>query len=384
MEGRFADAVIVAAGGSTRMGGIDKLSEPLLDKPLLAWSIDAMASAESVNHVVVVTRPDRVDDLAAQAWIGSASVVAGGPQRSDSVRAGVEAATADVVLVHDGARPLASSNLADAVARAAAAHGAAVPAIPVADSLKRASGGSIESSVDRDGLVRTQTPQGARRDLLLAAFDRAAGASYTDEAALLEAAGSAVVTVPGEAANIKVTDPSDMELVRALANARHGAAIDQRLGWGEDSHPFGPDMGLLLGGVEIAAAPRLHGHSDGDVVLHALATAILSAAHVGDLGRLFPANDARTRGIASSHLVAEAVLQALRQGWTVEGAQVSIVGARPKIGGRRLDEMASRIAELVGSKPGSVSVVASTGNLSGDAGAGRVITATALVTVVRR
>jgi 2-C-methyl-D-erythritol 2,4-cyclodiphosphate synthase len=175
-----------------------------------------------------------------------------------------------------------------------------------------------------------------------------------------------------------------MEIVRALANARNGAATDQRLGWGEDSHPFGPDAGLLLGGVEIPAAPRLHGHSDGDVVLHALATAIVSAAHLGDLGRLFPANDSRTRGIASSRLVAEAVRQAQQQGWTVDRAQLSIVGARPKLGGRRLDEMASRLAEMVGSEPGSVSVVASTGNLSGDTGAGRVITATALVTVVRR
>ena len=245
----FADAVIVAAGSSTRMGGVDKLDEPLGDKPLLAWSVAAMLAAESVSNVVVVTREDRVAHLATQPWINGAHVIAGGEHRSDSVRVGVEAASARVVLVHDGARPLASSNLADAVARAAAEHGAAVPAIPVVDSLKRASGGAIEASVDRDGLVRTQTPQGARRDLLLAAFDRAAGQPYTDEAALLEAAGTTVVTVPGEATNIKVTDHADLEIVRALAGGR--AAANERIGWGEDSHPFGPEMGLMLGGVEI-------------------------------------------------------------------------------------------------------------------------------------
>ena len=366
------------------MGGVDKLFEPLLGKPLLAWSIEAMSAAASVGRVVVVTRPDRVDELAAQPWIGDATVVAGGEQRSGSVRAGVEAAHADVVLVHDGARPLATSNLADAVARAAAQHGAAVPAIPVADSLKRVAGDAIETSVDREGLVRTQTPQGARRDLLLAAFDRAGGTSYTDEAALLEAAGTTVVTVPGEAANIKVTDQADLDIIRALAGTRGGNAANQRIGWGEDSHPFGPEMGLLLGGIEIAAAPRLYGHSDGDVVLHAVATAILSAANLGDLGRVFPPGDPRTKGIASADLIAEAVSQAEGQGWRVDRAQVSILGARPRIGGRRLDEMASKIAEMVGSEPGSVSVVASTGNLAGDAGAGRVIGATALVTVVRR
>ena len=113
---RFADAVIVAAGSSTRMGGVDKMSELLLGKPLLAWSIEAMAAAESVRGVVVVTRADRVDEIGQQPWIGGAKVVAGGEQRSDSVRAGVEAANAGVVLVHDGARPLASSALTDAVA----------------------------------------------------------------------------------------------------------------------------------------------------------------------------------------------------------------------------------------------------------------------------
>ncbi len=260
---------------------------------MLAWSIEAMSAAESVSRVVVVTREERVAELAAQPWANGATVIAGGEHRSDSVRAGVEAASADVVLIHDGARPLASSNLADAVARAAAEHGAAVPAIPVVDSLKRARSGAIEASIDRDGLVRTQTPQGARRDLLLAAFDRAAGQTYTDEAALLEAAGTTVVTVPGEATNIKVTDQADLEIVRSLAGAR--GAAHERMGWGEDSHPFGPQMGLMLGGIEIADAPRLYGHSDGDVVLHALATAVLSACGLGDLGRLFPPTIRRPR-----------------------------------------------------------------------------------------
>src|SRR5688500_12442462 len=132
----FADAVIVAAGGSTRMGGADKMAEPLLGRSLLQWSVENMAAAQSVARVIVVARPDRVDDLAAQPWLSDATVVPGGERRSDSVRAGVTAASADVVLVHDGARPLASPALADAVANAAARHGAAVPVVPVVDSLK--------------------------------------------------------------------------------------------------------------------------------------------------------------------------------------------------------------------------------------------------------
>ncbi|MGI8928017.1 MAG: 2-C-methyl-D-erythritol 4-phosphate cytidylyltransferase [Candidatus Limnocylindrales bacterium] len=393
MNGRFADAVIVAAGASSRMGGVDKLTEPLLGRPLLAWSVEAMASAESVGRIVVVTRPERVETLRADEWLSRlperrVEVVAGGEHRSDSVRAGVDATEASVVLVHDGARPLVSSSLVDSVANAAAEYGAAVPAVAVADSMKRASAGHVETSVDRNGLVRTQTPQGARRELLIAAFERTGGAAYTDEAALLEAAGVDVVTVPGEAANIKVTDGADLEIVRAIAAARSGngrmGPQMVRFGFGEDTHGFGPGDGLMLGGILVADAPRLYGHSDGDVVLHALATAILSACGLGDLGRLFPSSDHATKGIASSALLDEVVTRATEAGWRIDRAQVSLVGARPRLGGRRLDEMGRRVCALIGVEADQVAVTASTGNLSGAEGAGRVVRATALVTVIRR
>lgn len=393
MDGRFADAVVVAAGASTRMAGIDKLAERLVDRPLLAWSVAALAAAESVDRIVIVGRPDQVDALRSADWLaeaaaGRASVVAGGERRSDSVRAGVAATHADVVLVHDGARPLATSLLADAVAHAAAEHGAAVPVIPVFDSLKHSAGGTLAGPIDREGLVRTQTPQGARRDVLLQAFEAAQGAAYTDEAALLEACGVTVATVPGEATNFKVTDKTDLEIVRAIAASREGAtgstARSVRFGFGEDTHGFGPGDGLALGGLTIDNAPRLYGHSDGDVVLHALATAILAACGLGDIGRLYPSSDAQTAGIASGDLVREALRQAAASGWGVDRAQVSIVGARPRLGGKRLDEMAAVIAALVGGSADSVAVTASTGNLSGAEGAGRVIRATALVTVHRR
>jgi 2-C-methyl-D-erythritol 4-phosphate cytidylyltransferase / 2-C-methyl-D-erythritol 2,4-cyclodiphosphate synthase len=380
MSGRFADAVIVAAGSSSRMGGLEKLTETLLGRPLLAWSVDSMAQAESVARIVAVVRPDRLDELARATWLGDATIVAGGERRSDSVRAGLEATRADVVLVHDGARPLASSALADSVARAAAERGAAVPVMPVADSLKRVSGEWLEGSVNREALVRTQTPQGARRELLLAAFDQAAGRAYTDEAALLEAAGVPVATVPGEAANIKVTDRQDLELVRAI----FGARSEQRIGFGEDAHGFGPTDGLMLGGVLVDGAPRLQGHSDGDVVLHALSTAILAACGLGDLGRLFPPADPSTKGIASTELVHMTVTRAAEAGWSVEQAQISILGARPRLGEKRIDEMALNIGRLLGVQDGAVAVSASTGNLYGPEGAGRMIRATALVTVIRR
>jgi 2-C-methyl-D-erythritol 4-phosphate cytidylyltransferase/2-C-methyl-D-erythritol 2,4-cyclodiphosphate synthase len=379
-EARFADAVIVAAGGSTRMGGADKMSQLLLGRSLLQWSVEQMAAAQSVARVIVVTRPERVTELAQLPWLSGAKVIAGGERRSDSVRNGVNAATADVVLVHDGARPLASPALADAVAAAAREFGAAVPVVPVVDSLKRDAGATLGGSVERDGLVRAQTPQGVQRQLLLGAMAAAKDEAFSDEAALLESQDIRVATVPGEPQNIKVTLPEDLDMIRTLA--RGGS--ESRVGLGQDSHGFGPDLGLMLGGIEIANAPRLYGHSDGDVVLHSIATAILSASGNGDLGRLFPPSDQHTTGIASDVLLREAVAKANESGWWVESVQVSVVGARPRLGGQRLDAMAQNVASLLALSRDSVAVNASTGNLSGDEGAGRTISATALVSLNRR
>ncbi len=382
--------MIVAAGSSTRMGGADKNVELIDGRSMLEWSVAAMAGAASVRSVVVVTRPDRVATLADLPALRDVTVVAGGEQRSDSVRNGLAATSAPVVLIHDAARPLATSSLADAVAAAAAEHGAAVPVVPVVDSLKRTVSGRLEQSVDRTGLVRTQTPQGARRELLVDAFAAAGAATYTDEAALLESRGITVATVPGEAMNLKVTEPADLEIVRAIAAARGdrglagAGARDMRIGLGEDTHGFGPGLGLRLGGVVIDDAPRLHGHSDGDVVLHATATAVLSAAGLGDLGRLFPPSDARTTDIDSAELLGEALNQAAQAGWCVSGAQVSVVGARPRLGASRIDAMRDRLAALLGVEGNAVSIVASTGNLYGPEGAGYAISATCLVSVHRR
>jgi 2-C-methyl-D-erythritol 4-phosphate cytidylyltransferase/2-C-methyl-D-erythritol 2,4-cyclodiphosphate synthase len=390
MDTAYADAVIVAAGASRRMAGVDKMDASLCGRPLLQWSVAAMAAASSVDRIVVVARPDQVEPLRRSAWLADiaadrATIVAGGARRSDSVRAGVEATSASVVLVHDGARPLASAALVDAVAAAAARHGAAVPVVPVVDSLKRATGEVLAGSVEREGLVRTQTPQGARREILVESIEAAGSESFSDEAALLESRGVRVASVPGEAANLKVTDRDDLELVRAIAAGR-AAGLDSgavSFGFGQDSHGFGPGDGLRLGGIEIAEAPRLFGHSDGDVVLHALATAILSAAGLGDLGRRFPSDDPRTAGVDSSRLLGDVVEGVAKAGWQVSRAQVALIGARPRLGGR-VEDIRIRIGELLALGEDEVSVTASTGNLNGAEGAGRVITATALVSVVRR
>jgi 2-C-methyl-D-erythritol 4-phosphate cytidylyltransferase/2-C-methyl-D-erythritol 2,4-cyclodiphosphate synthase len=387
LPGPYAEAVVVAAGSSRRMGGGDKLQLALAGRPLLAWTLEALAAARSVRGLVLVAAPERVAELAAAPWVRAvrAQVVAGGARRQASVAAGVAATSAEIVLVHDGARPLVSPRLVDVVAAAAREHGAAIPVRPVAETLKRLTEGRVGATVDRAGLAAAQTPQAARRELLLAALERHAAEEpdapeFTDEAALLEANGVAVAAVPGEAENLKVTVPEDLRLAEALLTARLGPS---RTLLGEDSHPFGPADGLILCGVRIPEAPRLHGHSDGDAALHAVADALLGAAGAGDLGQRFPAGDPATKGADSAELLRTVVREVALAGWRPCAADLLIEGARPRFGAPRLEAMRAALAELLGLAPGAVSVRASSGNLDGPTGAGRSIAARALVGVLR-
>ncbi|HYO41609.1 MAG TPA: 2-C-methyl-D-erythritol 2,4-cyclodiphosphate synthase [Candidatus Limnocylindrales bacterium] len=382
-----ADVVVVAAGSSRRMAGTDKLVAPIGGRPLVAWTIDALLAAPVVERLVLVTSPERVDAWRTAPWLpaGVTAVVAGGATRQQSVAAGVRHLEAvdpwgrdRPVLVHDGARPLVSTGLVTAVAEAVERDGAALPVLPVAETLKRVGQGLVIETVDRSTLVTAQTPQGARRGLLLdawATFPPEGPREFTDEAALLEACTMRVHAIPGEPANLKVTLPDDL---RRVEQALIPASV--RVGFGHDSHPFGPGTGLRLGGIEIPGAPRLAGHSDGDVVLHAVADALLGAAGQGDLGRLFPADGRTPAGIDSTALLAEVVARLSASGLAPAGVDVTVIGARPKLG-VRLDAMRDAIASILGLEPGTVNVKASTGNLAGDEGAGRSISARAVATL---
>jgi len=294
-----------------------------------------------------------------------------------------------VILVHDGARPLVSAELVDAVARAAAVHGAAIPVLPVVDTLKRVEDGRIAGTMDRSDVVAAQTPQGVRRDVLAAAyaaFPPDGPETWSDEAALLEACRIPVHAIPGESANLKVTLPADLRHVEsALTHAGRIAAASPvapavRVGIGEDGHPFGPGSPLALGGIVIDAAPRLHGHSDGDVALHAVCDALLGAAGLGDLGRIFPPGPSTPAGIASRDLVAECLRQVRAAGLAPLSVDVTIIGARPRLAAW-LPEMRDAIAGLLALSADRVNIKASTGNLAGWEGAGRGISARAVAVV---
>ncbi len=374
------------------MAGLDKLEVELGGRPLLARTLAAVAAAETVERIVLVGRPERIAALREAPWLPPSvvAVVPGGGRRQESVAAGIAAldrldglggdalgsrVAARVVLVHDGARPLVSPTLVDAVARAADRHGAAIPVVTVTDTVKRIRGGRVVETVDRSDLALAQTPQGFRRGLIAAAYRRHPPDgpwTWTDEAALFEAARIPVHVLPGEATNEKVTVPADLRWLAAVA--LEGAPCRHRVGIGVDRHPFGPGSPLALGGVVIEGAPRLHGHSDGDVALHAVADALLGAAGLGDLGRLFPPGPATPEGIASTTLLSEVVGRVRGRGLRLHALDLTIVGARPRLG-PHLGAMKAAIAALCGLEPERVSVKASTGNLDGMEGAGRGISA---------
>jgi 2-C-methyl-D-erythritol 4-phosphate cytidylyltransferase/2-C-methyl-D-erythritol 2,4-cyclodiphosphate synthase len=383
-----ADVVIVAAGSSTRMGGIDKLDASIGGRPLLAWTLEPFATHPSIARIALVASAEWVSRLRDAPWLPErVTLVAGGARRQESVAAGVGALEADgdgpddrVVLVHDGARPLVSAELIERVVAATARHGAAIPVVPVVETLKRLDGDRIAGTVERDALAAAQTPQGVRLGILREAWRRypAAGPdTFTDEAGLLEACPIQVHVVPGQPDNLKATVPADLDRAAAIL-----APDRARIGFGDDAHPFGPGAPLALGGIEHPGAPRLHGHSDGDVALHAVADALLGAAGLGDLGGLFPA-DARTpRGIASSDLVRDVVARLAAAGYRPASVDLTIIAARPRLGAR-LEDIRGRLAELVGLEPTAVNVKASTGNLAGPEGAGRGIAARAVATIER-
>jgi 2-C-methyl-D-erythritol 4-phosphate cytidylyltransferase/2-C-methyl-D-erythritol 2,4-cyclodiphosphate synthase len=374
---------IVAAGGSGRRAGLAKQWLELGGETVLRRSARLLADSALVDELVLVVPPGD-EPRAVEALVGLGKpgrVVAGGPARADSVRNGLDALSGcGVVLVHDAARPFATSGLATLVGEAAARDGAALAAILVTDTVKRSGPGDpprVAATLDRRELWLAQTPQGFRRDLLLAAY-RAAGAEAavaTDECALLERLGAPVTLVPGEPGNFKITSPEDVARARALTEAPVASGVAY------DCHRFEPGRKLILGGVEFEGDGLL-GHSDADVCAHAIGDAILGAAGLGDLGRHFPDTDPRWKGASSLRLLREIAAMAAVAGWRVGNADVTLAARRPKIA-PRADEMRARLAEALGVSPAQVNVKATTGEGMGFVGRGEGIAAHAVALLVR-
>jgi 2-C-methyl-D-erythritol 4-phosphate cytidylyltransferase/2-C-methyl-D-erythritol 2,4-cyclodiphosphate synthase len=358
--------------------GTDKLWIDVWGRPLWRWSLDTLLGASGLERVAIAVPPEGVDRYRAALPAGDERclVIPGGDARADSVIAGIWALTgvgyddAALVLVHDAARPAITTELIEAVASAVASvDGAVIPIVPLVDSLKRVRGDRVVAPVERDEVVGAQTPQAARLGALRAAIEEshAWGRPITDDAGALAAAGVPVHVVPGDPANRKVTEPADVISMRAQLAARAfgisrepgGTAAGHRTGVGFDAHRLVADIPLRLGGLAFPDEPRgLEGHSDGDVVLHALVDALLGAAALGDVGAMFP-EEATPPGADSAELLHGAVARLHAAGWRPSSADVAVAAARPAIAPRR-DELRARLADLLEVPIERVSVKGST------------------------
>ena len=374
-------AVILVAGGSgSRFGtGIPKQFLHLAGKPVIRHAAEALAAHAGLIQPV----GDAVAIEAALAGIGHLPVVPGGATRQDSVRAGLEALAAlwpapDVVLVHDAARPVIPAGTVPDLLVALQRAPGAIPAIPVADTLKRAGAdGQIAATVSRDGLFRAQTPQAFHFTTLLALHRAAKDQLATDDAALLEMAGEAVLLVAGSDANIKLTYPEDaMRLEQALT-----ARLSPRVGTGFDVHVLTEGRKLILCGVDVPHAKGLAGHSDADVGIHALCDAIYGALAEGDIGRHFPPTEADWKDADSARFLRHAAGRIAARGGILANADVTLICEQPKIT-PHAPAMISRLAELLGVDTGCISVKATTTERLGFPGRGEGIAAQAIATIL--
>ncbi len=369
--------ILVAAGSGSRFGGaVAKQFTSIGGRPVLRWAAEALLSHVSVLQPV----GDAAAVGAALEGLAHLPVVPGGATRQDSVRAGLEALVAhkpDVVLVHDGARPYVPASTVPALLAALGRFKGAIPAVAVADTLKRGDGGVIKGTVPRAGLFRAQTPQAFDFATLLAAHRQMADPAATDDAWLLEQAGHDVALVEGHEENVKLTIASDAaRLERVLS-----APMIPRVGTGFDVHVTKAGRPMILCGVTVPCEFGLDGHSDADVGIHALCDAIYGALAEGDIGRHFPPTEGEWKDADSARFLRHAAARIAARGGVLANADVTLICERPKIT-PHAPAMRARLAELLGVAVEAISVKATTTERLGFAGRGEGVAAQAAVCVL--
>jgi len=370
-------AILVAAGSGTRFGNeTPKQFLMLAGKPVIRHAAQALAA-----HVTLLQPVGDADAInpALQGIPACLPTIPGGATRQDSVRAGLEALAPhnpDIVLVHDAARPNIPHGTIPALLAALKEAEGAIPAAPVADTLKRVVRGIITETVPRAGLFRAQTPQAFRFPTLLAAH-RSGTTGATDDASLLEAAGHAVEIVPGSDDNIKLTYPEDLIRLERIMTP----LLTTRVGTGFDVHILETGRPLFLCGVQVPHEKGLAGHSDADVGIHALCDAIYGALAEGDIGRHFPPSEATWKDADSARFLTHAAERIAARGARLINADVTLICEGPKIT-PHAPAMIARVADLLGVEVGRISVKATTTERLGFTGRMEGIAAQAVATVL--
>ena len=378
------NAIIAAAGEGRRLGAA--VPKQLLDiggRSILERSVSAFAGHDRVDEVIVVLPAElaRTPDQCMRPDMSAAvQIVAGGQRRQDSVANAFDRVSrdCDVVLVHDAARPFVSAELISRAIDAAAAHGAAIAAVPARDTVKRVEGTGdrviITETIPREAIYLAQTPQAFRRDVLHAAVAMGrSGVDATDEAMLAERAGHRVHVVEGDPANVKITTPTDLEAARRMS----AVSVTTRIGTGYDLHRLVEGRPLILGGVHLQSDKGAIGHSDADVVCHAVIDAVLGAACEGNVGQHYPDTDPRWKGASSIQMLRDSVEVVSRRGLRVTNVDVTVILERPKIA-PHLAEIRSQLSAALGVPVDCVSVKGKTNEGVDAVGRGEAIAAHAV------
>lgn len=388
----YAGAVIAAGGMAQRMQGVNKQILKIDGIPVLVRSIRALAAIPEIREMVVVARLELFEQL--EGWkqeyhLPDFRLTAGGDTRQQSVLNGVGCLSEQVeyVVIHDGARPFADRQLIDRCLQSAVEHQAATAAVPVKDTIKQAADdGSIAATPDRSRLYLTQTPQIFRAQLYRRAAEQAQaeGLDFTDDCQLMEHLGHRVWLAQGDYRNIKITTPEDIVIAQAIAESMEGEAprMEQekqrmplmRIGHGYDVHRLVEGRKLILGGVEIPWQKGLLGHSDADVLVHAVMDAILGAAALGDIGKHFPDTDPNYAGADSMLLLREVVRLVEEQGYQIGNLDCTVIAQQPKLKDL-IPQMQERIAAVCKVQPNQVNVKATTEEKLGFTGTGEGMSA---------
>jgi 2-C-methyl-D-erythritol 4-phosphate cytidylyltransferase / 2-C-methyl-D-erythritol 2,4-cyclodiphosphate synthase len=384
--------LVLAAGRGTRLGGEEpKQYRFCAGRPVLCYTLEALTAAYDFCKVTVVIHPDDRDRyeraltfLSPRCAAAIGPPALGGETRQASGLAGLSAHASsrpDVVLIHDGARPFPSADLVSRAIDAAQSHGAAAPGLPLSDTIKQIDAANMVVATPPRALLRAmQTPQSFRFDLIFDAHKRAADSGredFTDDAAIAEWAGSPTYIFAGDAANVKITNLSDLTAAEARLMNHAG---DIRTGQGYDVHAFAPGDGVWLGGIKIPHDRTLAGHSDADVALHAITDALLGAIADGDIGAHFPPSDPQWRGAPSRIFLEDAARRIRERGGVIANIDATIVCEAPKIGPHR-DAMRAKIAEIAGLTIDRVAIKATTSERLGFTGRGEGVACIAIATV---
>ena len=386
-------AIVAAGGRGERLGaGMPKQLLTVGGESILRRSIRLVAEHDRIDEIVVVLPPELAAEAPADLCAPGKPlrIVAGGARRQDSVRLGFEAirGRADIVVIHDAARPFASADLVSRTIDAAAESGAALAALPASDTVKLASAGSggtiiVERTVPRERVYMAQTPQAFRADVLAAAIEAGrGGAVATDEAALAEAAGFPVRIVAGETTNLKITTMTDLKAAEAIA-AGERAPATVRVGIGYDLHRLVEGRPLVLGGVTVPAEKGLAGHSDVDVLAHAMTDAILGAIARGDIGRHFPDTDPQWKDASSLAMLAYAVSLAAEAGYDIVNVDAVVIAERPKLA-PHIETIRASLAAVLGIEAARISLKGKTNEGVDAIGRGEAMAVHAVVLVAGR